>query len=217
MSALLSARILFRFAVPCRRVEKLDLKTLAALGDEFALPALCELEGQRPLGVVKAAWNDQGIGFAIQVSGKKHPLWCRANRLEDSDGIQLYLDTRDTKNIHRASRFCHRFAFLPLGGGRTQEGPVADQMLVERARENANPVRPEQLGVACQKSAEGYLLCCHLTAQVLTGFNPVDHQKIGFTYRLFDRELGEQTFSCGPEFPYPADPSLWGTLELVRD
>jgi len=32
----------------------------------------------------------------------------------------------------------------------------------------------------------------------------------------FDREFGEQTFSSASEFPFASDPSLWGTLELVR-
>ena len=34
---------------------------------------------------------------------------------------------------------------------------------------------------------------------------------------LLDRELGEQTFGVGSPMPYQEDPSLWATLELVRD
>jgi hypothetical protein len=33
---------------------------------------------------------------------------------------------------------------------------------------------------------------------------------------VIDRELGWQTFNVGPEFPFQDDPSLWGTLELVK-
>ena len=29
----------------------------------------------------------------------------------------VWIDTRNTQNIHRAGRFCHRFAFLPVGAG----------------------------------------------------------------------------------------------------
>jgi len=32
---------------------------------------------------------------------------------------------------------------------------------------------------------------------------------------VVDRELGWQTFSVGPEFPFVEDPSLWGSLELT--
>jgi hypothetical protein len=39
---------------------------------------------------------------------------------------------------------------------------------------------------------------------------------LGFTYFIFDRELGQQFFSLGSEFPFASDPSLWGTLELTK-
>ena len=91
---------------------------------------------------MRAAWSEAGVGFSVRVEGKKHPNWCRETKLEDSDSLQVWIDTRDTHNIHRASRFCHRFVFLPGGAGRNFEQPVADQLLVDRARENANPVRP---------------------------------------------------------------------------
>jgi hypothetical protein len=33
---------------------------------------------------------------------------------------------------------------------------------------------------------------------------------------VIDRELGWQTFTVGQELPFVDDPSLWGTLDLVR-
>ena len=42
-----------------------------------------------------------------------------------------------------------------------------------------------------------------IPAAALTGFNPADHPQLGFTYFLFDRELGQQYFSVGSEFPSP--------------
>ena len=70
---------------------------------------------------MRAAWSEAGLAFSVRVEGKKHPSWCRETKLEDSDALQLWIDTRDTHNIHRASRFCHRFIFLPGGGGRSYE------------------------------------------------------------------------------------------------
>lgn len=212
---LLAARFLFRFAAPCLYVKQLDLEKLASLPEAHRMPNLAELEGNRMFGDVRAAWSQTGIGFRIQVSGKKQPPWCRENRADDSDGVQLWIDTRDTHNIHRASRFCHRFVFLPAGGGRGADQPIADQMLVERARENASPVRPGALQVRSTVKAGGYILCAFLPESALTGFHPTDHPRLGFTYYLFDREFGEQTFSLGSQFPFASDPSLWGTLELV--
>jgi len=215
-SPLLPTRFLFRFAAPCLFDDSIGKQPPKELPSEFRLPALSELDGETPIGEVRAAWNESGLAFSVRVEGKKHPNWCRDSKLEDSDGMQLFIDTRDTHNIHRASRFCHRFIFLPFGGGRSFAAPVADQLLVDRARENANPVRPGQLRVATEKLADGYVMSMFVPAAALTGFNPVDHPKLGFTYALFDRELGQQYFSVNSEFPFASDPSLWGTLELAR-
>lgn len=215
-SPLLPTRFLFRFATACLFDERLGKHAPAELAADHRLPSLTELDGEKSVADVRVSWSDAGLAFSVRVEGKKHPNWCRDSKLEDSDGIQLWIDTRDTHNIHRASRFCHRFIFLPFGGGRNFANPVADQLLVDRARENANPVRPGQLRVATEKRVDGYVMSMFIPAAALTGFNPVDHPRLGFTYSLFDRELGQQYFSVGAEFPFASDPSLWGTLELVR-
>jgi hypothetical protein len=207
---------LFRFAAQCLYDPTLGATAPAELDAAYRLPVLSELDGERSFADVRAAWNEGGIGFSVRVEGKKHPNWCRETKLEDSDSLQVWIDTRDTHNVHRATRFCHRFVFLPGGAGRNFEQPVADQLLVDRARENANPVRPGQLKVALGRATSGYLMSAFIPAAALTGFNPVDHPRLGFTYQLFDRELGQQYFSVGSEFPFSADPSLWGTLELVK-
>lgn len=213
---LLPTRFLFRFAAACLYEPRLGEKEPSELRPACRLPALGELEGQPPFADVRAAWSEAGLALSVRVEGKKHPSWCRETKLDDSDALQVWIDTRDTHNIHRASRFCHRFIFLPAGGGRNLEQPVVDQLLVDRARENANPVRPGQLRVASERRVDGYVLSAFIPAAALTGFNPADHPRLGFTYFVFDRELGQQYFSVGSEFPFASDPSLWGTLELVR-
>ncbi len=214
--SLLPTRFLFRFAAPCLRFERAWTAQGCELSESHRLPSLDEMERRAGYADVRAGWNDTGLFFTVTVSQKKHPLWCRENKLEDSDGMQLWIDTRDTHNIHRASRFCHRFAFLPAGGGRQFTEPVADQLLVDRARENAQPVRPGMLKVHSVIKKDGYQMAVHIPAAALTGFNAVDNPKLGFTYYLFDREFAEQTFSVGIEVPFASDPSLWGTLELIR-
>ena len=214
--ALLPTRFLFRFAAPCLRFEGAWTAKGVELGEPHRLASLGQIEGLRNFADLRAGWNDAGLFFSFGVSGKRQPLWCRENKLEDSDGLQLWIDTRDTHNIHRASRFCHRFVFLPAGGGRQYLEPVAEQLLVDRARENAHPVRPGMLKAHCVPTKDSYRMSLHIPAAALTGFNPVDNPRLGFTYYVFDRENGEQTFSVGPQFPFAADPSLWGTLELVK-
>lgn len=209
---LLSPRFLFRLEADCLFLATADR---GPLKPKYRLPVFEELDGRPAFADVRAAWNEAGLAFTVEVEGRKHPLWCRETKLEDSDGIQIWIDTRDTRNIHRASRFCHRFVFLPAGGGRQLDQPVADQLLVDRARENAQPIRPGQLRVESTVRPKGYTLSAFVPAAALTGFKPEDHPRLGFTYRVFDRQFGEQTFSVGTEVPFAADPSLWGTLRLV--
>ena len=205
---LLPARFLFRFSAPCQRRDPLWKNNGASLTEKYRLIGLAELEGRAAPADVRAAWSEAGLVFAVRVQGKRQQPWCRASRPEDSDGLQVWIDTRDVHNIHRASRFCHRFIFLPEGGG---------QLLpINRAREQPQPVRKELLQVACQKRADGYILQALIPAEALTGFDPTEHPRLGFTYAVIDRELGEQTFGVGSPLPYQEDPSLWATLELQR-
>jgi hypothetical protein len=212
---LITPSFLFRFSLPLRRTAGQWPQNMP-LAEEHRLLNFTALDDARVFADVRAAWDDSGLMFSLRVSGKKHQPWCRDGRLDESDGFHVWIDTRDTKNIHRASRFCHHFAFLPSGGGPRLDQPVADQLLINRAREHAQPVRPGVLKVQSQKRVDGYTLDCQVPTAALTGFNADDYPRLGFIYAVVDRELGEQTLAYSREFPYQEDPSVWCTLELVR-
>jgi len=213
---LLPKRFLFRFSLPCRYREPLWTDAGTALDETYRLVSFAELEGLATPADVRLGWSESGIAVSVRVDGKKRPPWCRAGRSEDSDGLQLWIDTRDVHNVHRASRFCHRFVFLPGGDGKRFEKPVAEPLAIPRTKDVPNPVRSGQLRVRSEKRVDGYLLDAFIAAEALTGFDPHDHPRLGFTYAFIDRELGEQTLSTGSPMPYQSDPSLWATLELVR-
>lgn len=214
-SPLLPPSFLFRFSAPCRYKSPLWTDEGAGLDESYRLLSLAELDGRATFAEFRTAWSEQGLAFAVRVSGKHQAPWCRESRPDDSDGVRIWIDTRDTHNIHRASRFCHQFVFLPAGAGRSLDEPVGEQMLINRAKENAKPVRPGVLLARREKRHDGYSLEGYIPAAALTGFDPAEHPRLGFTYAIVDRELGEQAFGSG-EFPYREDPSLWSTLELVR-
>lgn len=213
---LLAPTFLFHFSVPIRYAKKIWSATGVQLGEEYQLPTFGELEGRRPFADFRGAWNEAGLTFTLKVTGKQQAVWCRDTRIEDSDCLQIWIDTRDTHNIHRAGRFCHRFAFLPVGAGQKLDQPVVGLLAINRARESPKPIPGSMLKAISEKRADGYDLQAHIPADALTGFDPVEHPKLGFNYAVVDRELGWQTFSLGPEFPIDEDPSLWGTLELSR-
>jgi len=214
--ALIPPRFLFRFEVDVKRADSIwTAKEGVVLDETYRLPNLADLDSERSPADVRMAWNENGLAWWIRVEGKEQMPWCRESRLDESDGIQLWVDTRATTNVHRATRFCHRYVFLPRGGGPSAEEPVADQMLINRARENARPVRPRELQVKSRVSESAYELSCCIPAIALNGYDPLGQPKLGFTYALFDRMLGLQTFSIGPGFPYEEDPSCWAQARLV--
>lgn len=215
-NTLIAPRFLFRFAAPLRYRAKLWTPKGLELDETHRLANLAELDGHRSFADVRGAWSEAGLAFSASVTGKQKPLWCRDTRLEDSDGLQVWIDTRDTHNIHRASRFCHRFAFLPAGAGRNSQEPVADQLIINRARENAPPARQQDLKVRAETHPDGYLVEGFLPAKSLAGYDPEEHPRLGFTYAVYDRELGLQTFSAGTDYPFDEDPSVWATLEMVK-
>ena len=159
-------------------------------------------------------WHESGLAVSLRVQKKKQQPWCRASRLDDSDGLWLFIDTRNTQSIHRASRFCHHFVLLPQGGGRQFDRPVSALKSIQRAREDAKPIKNGQVTLRSEKRIDGYLFRAMIPADAMTGYDPVDNPALGFSYAVIDRELGWQTFSVGSEFPFVSDPSLWGTLEL---
>jgi hypothetical protein len=219
-NSLVAPRFLFRFSVPVSRREPVWKPDGIELDASYQLLNLAELDAdtdnrERTFADVRMAWSAGGLVFNVRVDGKKQPPWCRDGRLEDSDGLQVWIDTRATLNIHRASRYCHRFAFLPAGGGARHVEPVADQLLINRARENARPVRPRELQAVSKVSKSGYWLAGFVPAVALGGYDPQQYRELGFTYAVFDRELGMQTFATGAGFPFDEDPTCWAAVELV--
>jgi len=214
---LISPTLLFRFSAPCRYVDQQWSASGINLDAQFRLPCFAQLHGNKPFADMRLGWSESGLLFHVTVRGKQQPPWCRDSRIDDSDGLQLWIDTRNTQNIHRASRFCHRFAIMPMGSGRRLDEPTAVLLAINRAKESPREIEPGAVKARSQRLTDGYAIEGFIPQIALTGFNPADHPAIGFSYAVIDRELGWQTFTVGPELPFTEDPTLWGTLELVRN
>lgn len=220
LNTLIAPRYLFQFAVPVKHRKSIWSPRGITLTEEYRLPDLAGLDRETPsserrFADVRMAWADEGLAFWVEVAEKQQPAWCRETRLDESDGLHIWVDTRATHNLHRATKFCNRFIFTPAGGGSGDKAPLADQMLINRARENARPVRPRELQVAAKLTKTGYKLAGFIPAVAMTGYDPSQHTRLGFNYAVVDRELGLQTFSSGPSMPFDEDPSCWATVELV--
>ena len=86
---------------------------------------------------VRSAWNERGLGVQVTVPARTSNPLRMSMRPRVSDGLSLWIDTRDARASHRASRYCHQFHFLPTGGGDEGDEPVALQSKIDRATEDA--------------------------------------------------------------------------------
>lgn len=133
--SLIPHRFLLRIAYPCRYA--------AAMPDEAGdrlldLPESCRIDnfagmdGQRNFADLRLAWNETGIGLQVEVRGKEQVPQGDASRPRSSDGVTLWIDSRDARSSHRASRYCHQFHFLPTGAGPDLDEPAFVQAKINR-------------------------------------------------------------------------------------
>ena len=214
--ALVPPSFLFRLSLPCYRFAQGWTDGGADLGPQHVMTSFHGVLNQGPrFAEFRLGWNDDGIYIHLRTTGKKQAPWCQAARMDESDGLCLLIDTRNTQNIHRAGRFCHQFIVLPQGSGRLLNEPTIALAELPRARENPKPAPDGSLHVLSEKRIDGYILQAFIHRDAITGFDPQEHPRLGFNYAIVDRELGWQTFNLDPSFPFRGDPSLWGTLELA--
>jgi hypothetical protein len=216
--ALVPNRFLFRLSYPCPYVKNVpgeDADRLLNLAETCRIDDFGSLDERPGFAEVRLAWNDFGLALQVEVRGKDQEPQCSAARPRTSDGVTFWIDTRDARASHRASRYCHQFHFLPAGGEEGDE-PVFAQSKINRALQDAPQCRPGEVPFRSQRIRNGYRIEAFLPAAVLCGFDPEQNRRLGFYYAVHDSELGEQYLSVGPEFPYADDPSLWSILELVN-
>lgn len=217
MNSVIPATFSFRFALPLQRVDALPRKgkRLLKLTDDCRLfwPGSDLNEGQQPLKL-SAAWNPKGIGIAAEVIGKQHPAVSDIDRPDETDAVQIWINTRNTTTIHRANRLCHHFCLLPNGGGDNGLDPVVRQLPIARANEDPPISSPDKFTIRSERSADGYSFEAWIPASCLNGFDPAESSQLAFYAMLRDSELGDHCLTVDAAFPFASDPSLWQTLDM---
>lgn len=107
------------------------------LPDECRIDNLAEMDDERNFADVWLAWNEMGLGVQIDVRGKEKEPEGNIARPRGSDGLSLWIDTRDARTSHRGTRYCHQFHFLASGGGPDQDEPAVVQAKIHRALEDS--------------------------------------------------------------------------------
>jgi len=197
-------------------IEKSWPKKGLNLDKSYILPQFNALDGKASPVDIRMAWDDSGMGISFTVTGKKHPLDCRVPMTDSGDSIQFWLDTRDMRQVHRASRSCHQFGIYPTGGGRKLDMPACVPIAIHLAKENPKNMEESYYFVRSQIAEDGYILECVFPAESLTDYRPDDYPVLGIAWKIMDRDLGEITLTAPEPAPFSSDPSFWETLELVE-
>ncbi len=215
-AAIIPQSFWFRVALQCPRRDGMPQTKgrLLDLPDTCRLPTLSLLEGREPWAEVRVAWNPQGLGVAIEVTGKSGPLTVDEG-LTVTDGFQIWVDTRDTRNVARATRFCHRFSGR-LRPGSSRTGPRLEIVPrpIARAVADAPLCDPDLLQTRAERKRDGWLGELFIPAEALNGFDPDTNRRLGFAYQVSDPNREDQFLGVGRDFPIGENPSLWATLEL---
>src|SRR5947209_2613025 len=127
MPPLVPARFLVRFCLPCPYVKGMPLPEkdgrVVDLPESARLAAAPALDGVEEFADVRLGWNELGLGVQVTVAGKPTPPAGDRDRPRSSDGLTLWVDTRDARASHRATRYCHQFHLLAAGGGPDKDRP----------------------------------------------------------------------------------------------
>ncbi|MCH9652256.1 MAG: hypothetical protein K0U86_23010 [Planctomycetes bacterium] len=200
---------LFRHSILIPEISNLPHKRgrLLNLSESASIPDLTFDQESGNWGKVKVAWNKNGLGIGLKVDQKQHPT-------TSTDTFQVWIDTRDTKTIHRANRYCHLFEFHPAGKSRGQNKATCTQHPIHRAQADAPLCDLSKIQLWTKFQSTGYELDIWFPASVLNGFDPSLTPQLGLYYAISDSELGDQFMIVDHEFPFEQDPSLWATLRL---
>lgn len=214
----LPKRALFRFELPIYYVARpppVD-GDVSKWASKYVVPPLVQIEGEEPVADVYWAWNEDGFYAAFDVPNRTSPPRCDAQRWWKGDGVRLCLDTRDARDIKRATRFCHFFYALSLKGGADGKAALVGTHRMSRAKEPPPAIDVSKIKVASLVERTRYGLELAIPAACLHGWDPVEHPRLGVFYKIKDAQLGSQHLSTDDDLGWNVDPSTWATGVLVR-
>ena len=208
---------LFHYQLSVPRVDGLPKKK----GKSLQLPDFAKVfvpsslnEGTTGLEL-KLGWNPEGLAVEMAVRGKKEKPAGRRHDLKNSDVVYVFIDTRHTANVHRATEFCTALQILPSDEAADDEPTV---QFVEIAQQRGTRRQPDakSLMVNVQNQSDGYRLDLWIPATQMPGFDRIaEIGHLGFYIVVEDTELGQLPLSIGDDFPVTHDPSTWLQLNLA--
>lgn len=211
--------LLFEFRLPISRCATASTKakgSLLNLPESAKLFLPSALNDSASFAEVKAGWHDDGLALQFAVVGRSSLPEGWGSRVASPDCWTVWIDTRPSGNVHKATEYCHCFSFLPIdvesdGQPSAKVQPIAQQ----RATRIESNVK--KFGLRLHTNSSGYQLEVWIPGDQLYGYREISELgRLGFYCVINDSELGTQHFGVGDDFPTSYDPSTWTQLELTK-
>lgn len=218
MNQIIPPSFLFQYSLPIPRINALPRRRgpLLQLPDSARLFVPGQLNQPSPALDLRLAWNPDGLGISLAVSGRTLSVAGRSSQPATSDSVLLLINTRHSDSVHRATGFCSALLVLPLDEDHDDQ-PFALAREIAQQRDLRQPLDASACRLHSQCSDTGYLLEVWIPAAQLAGFQEAPEiGNIGFYCIVHDTELGDMPLSVGGDFPVTFDPSTWLQLELAE-
>ena len=183
---------------------------------KYLVPPLIELEDQPPFADVYAAWNEDYFLVAFDVPNRPRKLVCDAEHWWKKDGLRVCIDTRDARENKRATRFCHFLYLLPTGGGQNRRQPIVGTHKMSRSKEPPPQIDVSRIKIGVHIEPHGYAMEVAVPGACLNGWDPAEHPRIGFFYKVKDLYHGVQHLTVNDELGGNVDRGTWAPAVLTR-
>lgn len=219
MNHVVPPSFLFGIRLPikaCETPKSSRKKCLLNFSDQHRLFMPSAMNGDEQFATVAAGWNPEGLGLKFQITGKPGPPAGDSQSLNTSDVVLIWLDTRPSGDVHRATEYCHHIALLPADE-RAQGKPAVIAQPIAQQRATRIEFNAKKYRLHTNVSPNGYEAEIWIPKAQLHGYREVaEIGRIGFHCLIKDAHLGDQSFHLSGDFPTGYDPSTWITLELEQ-
>ncbi|MBM3201865.1 MAG: hypothetical protein FJZ56_05600 [Chlamydiae bacterium] len=127
------------------------------------------------------------------------------------DAIELMIDTRNIKNCSVMHKYGHHFVFLP----KEVEGERVHEITKFHGDDKRPYVEISSIDVDLALSSKSYKMDITFREGSLFGFDPLECQKIGFSYKIHKMGGACMHFNVSSKYwKIEKSPSLWATLRF---
>lgn len=185
--------------------------SLKEMRKKFLLPDMSPFLAEEKFAEVALAWSESGIYICIFVDRPFEEA--SYPRFNEGDAVELFFDTRDLKTAGFATRFCHRFVFLP----QPVQGISAQEITHFRTEDTHPLCDPADLQITSEIGKKDYSMQIFIPAHALHGYDPASFEKIGFTYRIHRAKGAPQHFALSSQhFSIEQHPRLWASFKFIK-